>query len=226
MRNLLLLLVFTMVAQLGVAQDRATNKLRAATAIETLQEGVLVMRLTSNRKKMAAIEKHLAELPGDSPKRARLEKILEDTRIKTKKENETIVKIIKGEFDFAPVFFIYDYDADQLADGKQSGYFLNENLDYDASINLPSTNYLIMYVGQPDYAQSSGVKSLLIADANSKDLAPPFPYAQAIEHAGFLLKLFMNKETAYTKTMVKAINKMNNNLHIFAQKVAQKKQEE
>ncbi len=185
--GILTLLLF---ASVGPAASQSAEK-RAEEAIRDLKGGTLLIRLPSRQRKIDAMEQVLSGYGPDDKGRARMEKLLRQTRQEAAAFNRHMVAAFRDSFDFAKVRFFYDYDTPKLQAGETAGVFLNEELKADPSISLPGGPYYVLGFGQTQKDYSDGLEAMYIMDSEFERMMPPFPYYQRLnDFAAFVGSIF------------------------------------
>ncbi|MFK7935171.1 MAG: hypothetical protein AB8G22_16790 [Saprospiraceae bacterium] len=192
---------------------------RAENAIRTLSDGILVVRLQSNQKKIKALEDLVENKKMSARNLKNLNRELEETKINTKEKNSLLMKSFADNYNFSDVLFMYDYDTEKLLTAEQEGYFLGKDLIVDAKLSLNDNNFLTLRFGTTDLATTSGVEGMIITDQELKDLDIPFPYAY--KEGGFMYvfdKLFDGKNAA-GRNYPRIIARMNKKLKKYYNEV-------
>lgn len=183
------------------------HKTKAYNAIKDLKEGILIVRLETNSRKIKELEKLLSDPGINAGNKKRLEYMLDETREQTASMNGILVEAFKTYYMFTEIRFMYDTAAHQLANGVEKGIFLNDGLQPDPSISLDGKSYLVVYHGKPFNSQIQQSNFLVVLDSDFHQLQTPFPnsfnVATAFYHAVFLKE---NSEN-YFKRVVKKLNK-------------------
>lgn len=157
-------------AQSGVYISTEEEKETAETLLENLSEGVLIVRLNSDKRKMEELER-LANSPNLSEKsRQRFDKMLKKTSEDNLEENRNIMQAVGLNYDFSEVLFMHDTATSLLQSGVKSGYFLDENLEVDESKKLDSDRWMLLY-----FDRLSSPMLFKILDRNFNEVEKPFP---------------------------------------------------
>lgn len=130
--------------------------------------GALLVRLVSDSKKISELDKRVAANPNDTKTKERLRRV----RAERQSFNREWVDALKDNYTFSDIYFLYDYDTKRLIRGESSGFFLDEDLHVDPSIEIEQ-NFLILGEGG---AGESGVSAFIVMDENARPLSRPFPY--------------------------------------------------
>lgn len=165
---------FFMVGQEDSTKPKSLREIeqeRAIQHLEQLKEGVLVVRLQTNNRKIQTLQ----SMVRNNPKDKRNKKLLEKTIQEKEDLQKATVEAYQTNYNFSKVLFMPDTCAAKLLEGETKGIFLNENLEIDAAIELDAQHFYISYIGTPPVSTSSGQKSLLIADRYNQLVSPPFP---------------------------------------------------
>lgn len=113
------------------------------------------------------------------------------------------------KYNLSQVYFTYDTASVYLAAGRRNGYFLNDSLLTDPSIQLQEGPFLSLRVGYADAANYSGAEGLILGDAALKDLRNRyFPTSAAFNNFVFFFNDWLNPSTASQKRYLKAVEKL------------------
>jgi hypothetical protein len=103
---------------------RALMKEHARKEINTLREGILLVRLKTLDRSVEALERM------GEPLRAK------DTRKKIDEQNQALIDAFDKEFNFCPVYFFYSKDSKEVISGNRSGKIFNSKGD-SVSLDFP-----------------------------------------------------------------------------------------
>ncbi len=144
------------------------SKVASTDHIERLKEGVLLVRLNSNQKKMEQISISMQRTrnPSDSAKWAAL---LEDTMIETAEEHYAITDAIEAEYRFSEVAFFMDYDTRAILDRTKNPW------TYDLKTEIQIYPSLPVYIMEYGRTPETSIKGYVILDANLDNIPRPFP---------------------------------------------------
>lgn len=199
--------------------EKELAKERAEQAIELLKDGLLVVRLTSNHKKINKFKELIAAKDISERNRKKLQSELENTLAETKAKNILLMEKFRELYNFSDVLFIYDTDTEKLLAKQESGYFLNKDLEVSPNLSLQESPFLILRFGTTDRATTAGIQGMIITDSELNDLHPPFPYAY--KEGGFMFvfdKVFDPQEAA-VRNYPRMIEKMNVKLKKYYREV-------
>jgi len=176
----LLLVVSTTIAQRDDIVLTKEKKEFAFSSIKELKEGALVVRLATNHRKIALLEQTLRSPKLKEKQRKRHQAILDGTIKRRDDLNNAIMKQFQDEFNFCPVYVIYDTCSKALANGVTSGIFLNKDKEVDPDIILNEKNIFLV-----NYKKSSGEFpfDILRVRKLKEKLDEPFPYYVAIRES-------------------------------------------
>ncbi len=215
-RNLSTLLLVFFCIQFTHAQERSRveQENRAVKAIQDLKDGVLILRLPSNAKKIKAMEDLLASDISAKDK-ARVKKQIESIRTKNKEENAAFAAAFGQHFTFSPVYIIYDTTTTALLAGEEGNYLLNPQLQPVPSGEIRDKSFLIARLGRTDRSNTSGAEAIVLMDQNLQDLSNPFPYAAKLNSLGYALNRILIPEVAFDKRLAKVVTKLDRSLKRF-----------
>ncbi len=215
-KYLLFALILLVSSQEGVAQiiKGKKNKSKAAEHIVALKEGTLVMLLPSKHKNIAAIEKALAKEGLSTTSKNRLKKKRKKILKKQQKANEAIVDALWEYYEFSSFKVLYDTSMVHILAGKASGYFLDDNLKIDPSINIDHTTpiYSVRF-GKGIVSETNHFEGFIIRDSDNEQPPKPFPYyVKAKYPPSSVFAAFIGKAENVSPDFTKMISKLNNNL--------------
>jgi hypothetical protein len=150
------------------------RKIRAKDLIKELKEGVLIVRLESQDKKITKLRELLEESSGDS--RQQIEERIERTIQERDETNRYLLEAFREKYAFSDYRAMYDTETVALFRGVREGIFLNNDLEPDPEITLPTDKFLIAELGYTDPQKDARVFGLMVLDAQANKLDRPFPY--------------------------------------------------
>lgn len=151
-------------AQIRVAREQ----------IQALHDGVLVVRIATNHRKIQILQR----LAQDHPRNERHRKQLNRALALRDSILYNTMDAYQQHYTFSRILFMPDTAARSLLkDGVTSGIFYNQDGRIDPSIQLDDPHFFLSYLGTPPIASSSGKRSVLIANHHNQVLEAPFPYA-------------------------------------------------
>lgn len=208
----LMLVVASCIPQRAIAQEsNLTPEQLAIQAIRELKDGVLIVRLTSNHRKLKALEDALAK---DSDN-TYLKKQLEDTQLETREENTTLIQAFTEKYDFSEVLFMYDTAMSVLTSGQQSGYFLTPTLAVSDQLALNGRPYLLLQRGNTDRSTTTGGESFSFVDARGNALQEPYFQIYKINNFPYIFNKIFNPSSAQNRNFTKIAGKISNDLKKF-----------
>jgi len=159
------------------AYAQSTSKTKKESAVlpavrqaARLKNGVLVVRMTSDRRK----EMTLIEMAGENPSPDNMYLVkAEKLRSKRDSLNRDFINQFRTYYTFSRVEFFYDFDTPRVRNGETEGVFVDDNLYPSPDINIEG---LARFVMTEDYNTDTGPVSYYILDENFQPLPPYFPY--------------------------------------------------
>lgn len=185
----------------------------AKASILALKDGVLVVRLPSNYRKIEALQK-MVEAASKEKDRERYAQMLEDTKASTRQNNLWLVGAFQKHYRFSKFLFMPDTASQQLKAGKRNGFFLNAELLPDPSIELADSTFFVAWYGTPSADEKTDTEGLTIADAAFNDLAYPFPFFTGRTTMRKLLENALTK-TKEKESFEKLVAKLDRRLNLF-----------
>ncbi|MCF8247920.1 MAG: hypothetical protein K9J37_22305 [Saprospiraceae bacterium] len=155
--------------QADVAQPISANE-----AMEVLKNGTLVVRLSTNVRKIAALEKMVANTTREKD-RQRFEKMLAETQEDTRNHNLWLMEAFQKNYTFSKLLFMPDTAAISLKGGVRKGIFYSPELQIDPSLSLES-DFLVAFNGNNTSDQKTGNEGINVLDQNMQTLSAPFPF--------------------------------------------------
>jgi hypothetical protein len=147
---------------------KSPDRVQSEQAIQQLKEGVLIIKLISDRKKIDVLKQQIKANPNDRKTQKELTRTIEHRN----DFNQNLINGIKMEYSFSQVYYMYDYYASKLVQGVRTGIFLDDQLQ-PIDINLKDKSIFVLGEGK---AGESGIQAFIVHSDNMKPLAKPFPY--------------------------------------------------
>jgi len=138
----------------------------AFSHIRSLKQGVLLVRLHTNEHSIEALEQ-----------RGR-HRDAQKLRDQQRKENLEIIRSFRYLFSFCEVRFFLSYYSYEVANDYYEGIFVNDSLELDSSITIPTNEHIyIADFGDVHFqAFGSSVEGVVVMDRHFEALERPFPY--------------------------------------------------
>lgn len=188
----------------------------AEEAIHELKAGVLIVRLPSYRKKIAAMQELMQDKTVSKSNKENLKKQITLVQQDAHLRNLSIVEGFQSVYDFSEVLFIYDHHTKAVQEGNTAGIFLNERLKIDESIQLNNRPYLFARFGKTDTNTTTGLEGIIITDRNLQDLTKPFPAYVRESSLMFLMDKTFDKTNADKRNMPRLVEKLNKKLKKYS----------
>lgn len=185
----------------------------AADIIMLKEKGVLVVRLEGEKKKLEALEGIRSE--ASNVQRVALEEQIEEVRAERDSFNLNLIRAFHENFDFCPVFFIYDHSAREFLAGTREGIFLNETGYPDPGIQWTNKPFLGLRSGEA----INGPEGLIITDRFFRDLPDPFPGFVQRNSIGSLFNWILSRDIYYRKNADRMVDRLDRSLTRFYLKV-------
>lgn len=185
MRNgILLFMLFMLGSNIFAQRDDIVltkeKKEYAFSSIKELKEGAMVVRLKTNHRKLAIIERNLRSPNLTKAQRKRQERILAGTLKARDEFNEAIGTMFVDSFTFCPVYVMYDTCSSALSKGVREGLFLGKDNKIDPSIKIKEANIFI--VNYKENGAEFPYDVLRVRKLKEK-LENPFPYYVALRES-------------------------------------------
>ncbi len=138
-----------------------------AKAAHDLREGYLLVRFPAYRAKVDTLNA-MIQRAEDPDKKARLEKMLSETRADRDRQHEEYKQAFASEYRYSKVAYFYDFDAHHL---QSTTYYL---LDGMTILQEELAKYPLFYL-HFERTSESRIDALVIYDQNGQKVPPPFP---------------------------------------------------
>jgi hypothetical protein len=161
------------------------NKRKSSYHIKALKEGVLLVRLPSNRKKIEALEKTLVENLSEKEYK-NVSKTLARTLSETEELHDGIIDAMESAYTFSEYAFFMDYDTHEVL--ERNGKLYQSDMKTAFELNNTAPVY-VMSVGR---TPENSINAFLIMDNTLQNMSQPFP--ASISRSG-LMSLFSNDTT-------------------------------
>ncbi len=185
-------------------QADVPQQISAYEAIQVLKKGTLVVRLSTNARKMEALEKMLATTNNEKD-HLRFEKMLEETRRETRNNNLWLMEAFDSNYTYSKVLFMPDTAATQLKTGVRKGIFYGPDLQIDPSLSIDG-GFLVAFNGQSTSSDNTGNEGINVLDETLHPLQAPFPYFVGRTSVRRMFEAVFNKYTEidhYNRLVIK-----------------------
>ena len=175
-----------------------------AQHISQLHDGVLLVRLPSNRNKLQAIDKALQNDSLKESSRDKLEALRRLTVEETQQTQSVYTSAFKDYFSFCEVYFFIDHDTRAILEGQKNPML--QDLASEAPDLKRGTSRYILSIGQSPERQLDG---LIILDEDLKPIDKPFPRTVLTTGLAALLASFSSEpeEFIYVERLDKRLHK-------------------
>ncbi|MFK7799484.1 MAG: hypothetical protein AB8E82_18680 [Aureispira sp.] len=195
----------------GQRDDMPLLKERQDFAARSIQElknnGAVVLRLKTNHRKLVIMERTLRSSKLTDAQRRRHQAIYEATIARRDAFNESLKGSFLNNFDFCPVYVLYDTSSKALASGVREGIFLNEKGAVDPNITLKEEHVFIASFKEKG---ADFPFDVLRVQRLEEKLVEPFPYYVAIRSS------WVNEINA--PRAAKAVVQLNQKFFIFLER--------
>lgn len=207
------LLLFCTTSIFSQTEIEIPQKSSPSQAIRDLRDGILIVRLTSDFKKVKELTRILEE--GDiSPQTKmslpnKIQKIIEERDA----ENSSWITYFKSEYKFSDVYFAYDtLRREALLGNDGINCFVNKSFKIDPSLSLEGRKFLMLY---KETLPQSGAEAVVFRDASFQHLSDPFPYY--VKTTGFMLifNVLFKSSIAEDRNIRRIVRKINSKLEKF-----------
>jgi len=164
----------------------------------------LVVRLESGQNKANVIQQKL-EAANTAEMKNYWEQQLKDLQVELQIKNQTMRAAFEQEFKFAEVFYIYDYAAKDLKKGNRKGFFLNDNLQIDPSIQLKGEDFLLAAEGR----SASAAEGIYLHHSNLERLNDRYISYIKLNTIGLFFNNIFSSNDASQRMYNAAVQKLN-----------------
>jgi hypothetical protein len=200
--------------QLSAQDERPYTKEQAVADILGLKEGVLVVRLQGEQRKLEVMDGLIAK--AGEEERVQLEDQRRDIIRDRDSFNLNLIDAFSAHFSFCPVYYIYDHDSRVFWDSTDNRPVLLDSLGVpDESIDWPDGFYLGLRVGE----SSNGAEGLIVTDSLFRDLDSPFPRFVQKNSLGSALNWLLARDIYWRRNADRMAEKLNRNLWRFYNKM-------
>ncbi len=199
MRSLSTMVFFTLVLFLWSNTDlravdpcdtlsRDDRRAMAVEWIDQLSKNGMVIILESNRRQIEHLENNLENAGEREDRRTRQDrKRLEEIQTLTRERSLSFMQAFDKHFDFADVYYTWDFNLPHLRNNPDTALLLDDHLDYSPEIRLKNTDEVFFMVsGSVPQSRGSGLDAFMIRNVEYRYLCPPFPYYLARNDNWFL----------------------------------------
>ena len=138
--------------------------------LNLLKNGVLIVRLESNQRKITAMEQLVEQKGGSTKQQQKLREQLEDTKLKTHNQIEGYLQAFKKNYRFSDVVFMYDYQTPEYKKGDIT--FFDVNRTQMSGSEVLSRHCVVLSQGLSDFNRA---KVLEFMTRDLKRLGKPAP---------------------------------------------------
>ena len=140
------------------------------TLLRNLKDGVLIVRLESNRKKIAALEDLIKRTDLSEKQYQRIQKQLDAAKFDTQAQTVEYLMAFKNEYDFSEVVFMFDYQTAEYKKDEVSFFDVNERVVPFQDIS--SRDHLVLSQGSSPF---NGSKVLEFLTDDLQPIGKPAP---------------------------------------------------
>ncbi len=190
----------------------------ASKAANDLKNGVLVVLLRTNEKRLKDLE-ILSRNPNFTDyQRASINQKIGALEAETKRINGALIRNFKGLYNFSAVYFMYDRNIEELKKGVKKGIFVNDSAVVDVTITLPETDFFVCNYAIAGTANTA--EGLIILNSKMERMKPPFPTVTVAgsSSANALLQLLTKNDDYETRIIARDIEKLQRNLEALIKK--------
>ena len=171
---LMLLLVHAASSQRDDIVLQKEKKSNSQKAVVDLKNGVLVLRLKTNHRKIAILEQNAKSTRLSQKQRDRYKRILDGTIQRRDQFNSALISALMDSFSFCPVQVIFDTSTTSLRKGLRKGIFLSKDMKIDPMQSIdPQTPVFLLNFQENN---SRFPFDILVIQRLSEKLTEPFPY--------------------------------------------------
>lgn len=171
---LLLLFVHEASSQRDDIVLQKEKKAYSQKAVIDLKNGVLVLRLKTNHRKIAILEQNAKSTRLSQKQRDRYKRILDGTIQRRDQFNSALIRAVMDSFSFCQVQVIFDTSTTSLRNGLRQGIFLGKDMKIDPMQSIDPQTPVFLLNFQENNSQFPF--DILLIQRLSEKLIEPFPY--------------------------------------------------
>ena len=160
----------------------------AAQHLQNLKNGILIVRLRSDQKKIEKLKEFIDKANQPSTK-AKYEKMLDEVTNKQLKDERDIINAMKQNYSWSDFVFMYDYQTPNFTDGRVT-FFSDE----DQKVTLESLGPRDFYILSAGLSDANGTDVIEILDNSLNPIPHPFPGTVSITGFQKLISLFSSSD--------------------------------
>lgn len=196
-------------------QSYRERKDKAEADIKKLKEGVLIIRLPSQRNKIEMLQELLDGGKLEEKTEKRIRERLEGTKAKTESFNKSMMTAFYEKYRFSDFLFMLDTASVQLKNGTRQGIFLNKELTIDPSLSLDDRPYFVLRFGTTYSGRGQSIDAMVLMDQTQDDLTLPFPYYVRIHNFDSVMGGLFPKPKQELKNALRLVEKLHKKLVDF-----------
>ena len=166
----------------------------ARASLGSLQQGTLVIRLSTGSNKAKALEKLIGSPNVKESDRRRYQAMLEKSRVDIQNQNQWLAAAFRANYSYSKIMFMPDTSATHLKNGVRNGIFLNENLVLDPSLSL-SGDFFVAFYGTSLSDMNTNNEGINVVDQQLQPMPYPFPAFVGRTSIRRMFEEFFNKDT-------------------------------
>ena len=191
---------------------------QSGQAIQDLKEGVLVVRLTSDYKKVKELNRLIDEGNISSYAKGNAEDRIRKIQSERNAENRLWMQGFEEHYGFSEILFAFDTLRRKALSLDGKNCFLNDNLEIDPSLSLNGRPFLMLYFGNINSETGTGASAVIFRNSDFEELSKPFPYYVKMTNFMYFFNKVMRTSSAEVRNMERIVKKMNRNLERFYEK--------
>ena len=181
----------------SIAEQQQANRtaLEEAKAwLALLENGTLVVRLSTGTNKAKALQKMIDSPNTGEKDRSSYVKMLEKSRQAVKSQNQWLIAALRSKYSFSKLLFLPDTAATQLKNGVRNGIFVNDNLELDPTLKLEG-GFLVGFYGTSQSDINTNNEGISIIDPQLKPMPYHFPAFVGRTSIRRIFEALFNKST-------------------------------
>ncbi len=175
--------------------------------IEELKDGVLVVRLKSNNRKINALKESLAKTPNPN-----LERQLVTAELEAFHTAKAMMQAFEQAYQFSEVLFMHDTATTALKNEQYERIFLDKDLKPTVEADLSNRFFCVLVEGK----SVSGAEGYVVLDSQFEAIPRPFPNFVRRNNLGYLMNsFFADNSMANLKLYSRLAKKLNKRLDFY-----------
>ncbi len=173
---------------------RIQRKMLARQYVETLKDGILIVRLKTQDKAIKKLESILSRSENEAQKKRIRDRDLPKIKANRDELNQTLRTAFDKKFKLASVYFMPDTCTASFLSGRIPTCLTDATGKSVSGKVIQQPNFVVIDYGQLSNDSNSTITGIIASDNKFDMLPAPFPYFQ--KNGGFFVQLSNKRLTA------------------------------